>query len=122
MIKELRDGIDTHMSQPGVHRDEVKGRDIRKARRNAIMSYDQQVAFVQKASEFSEMLDKMLLDPVIRNQIEDHLEFTGEVGIHEADFSYNRREPLIKIYYELTDASMGIALTEYVAIQYLLSH
>ena len=122
MIKEMREGIVAYAGQPGFSIDEVKGRDIRRSQRNALMNYDAEEAFVQEASEFREMLDEMLLDPVIRNQINDHLEFTGKVWQHESGFAYRTGEPLMKVYHQFTDASMGIALTEHVAIEYILHH
>ena len=68
------------------------------------------------------MLFEMVKDPVTRNQIEDHLEFTGSVWPHEYGVRDVVNDPLAKNYYKLSDASKGIVLSEYVAISYLLHH
>lgn len=122
MVDEMQDAIEAYLGQPGVYRDEPIGRVIRRSGRNAMMNYDKEMAFIKDALVFRDMLDMMLLDPVIRNQIDDHLEFTGKVGQHEVVYSYRNGEPLVKMYYKLTDVSVGIALTEYVAIEYILHH
>ncbi len=57
-----------------------------------------------------------------RSQIDDHLEFTGKVWPYEYGVKDVVDDPLMKNYYKLTDASKGIALSEYVAIAYLMHH
>ena len=122
LIKDMQDGIREAVDQPGVSIAEVRGKDIRRSKWNALLDYEMEEAFLRESLKFREMLDEMLLDPVIRSQIDDHLEFTGKVWHHEVGIRYNVGEPLMKIYFKLTDASIGIALTEYVAIEYILHH
>jgi len=122
MIGEMKAGIVAFEGQTDVSLEKLKGKELRRSRLNALKNYDAEEAFVHEAKAFEATLENMLLDPVIRNQIRDHLDFTGEPDMVEPGIRYHPGEPLIKFYHELTDASMGIALTEYVAIEYILQH
>ena len=122
MIGEMKAGIVAFEGQTDVSLEKLKGKELRRSRLNALKNYDAEEAFVREAKAFEATLENMLLDPVIRNQIRDHLDFTGEPDMVEPGIRYHPGEPLIKFYHKLTDASMGIALTEYVAIEYILQH
>jgi hypothetical protein len=75
-----------------------------------------------ESRKFKELLDEVVKDPVARAQIDDHLEFTGEVWQLEFGGSAVTNAPLMKNYYKNGDAAKGIALSEYTAIAYLLHH
>lgn len=122
MITEMQEGLMDFVNQPGSSINEVKGKDNRGAGRAAILEDGNGKAFVLEAKKFREMLMEYVNDPVTRNQIEDHLEFTSEVWFHEFGPRQIMNSPLMKNYYKNTDASKGIALSEYVAISYLLHH
>ena len=66
------------------------------------------------------MLLELIKDPVAKSQVEDHLEFTSKIWPYEYGVKDVSDDPLMKNYFKLTDASKGIALSEYVAIAYLL--
>jgi hypothetical protein len=122
MIDDMKHGIVALFDLTEASLDEFKGKEFRRSRVNALKNYDAEQAFVQEAKAFESMLETMLLDPVVRNQIRDHLEFIEDPDIQESSIRYNPSEPMSKFYHQLTDASLGIALTEYVAIDYMLDH
>jgi len=76
--------------------------------------------FALEAEKFVAMLTDIIKDPPTQSQIADHLEFTGDVWPYEYSIKDVVNDPLMKNYYKLSDASKGIALSEYVAISYLL--
>jgi hypothetical protein len=122
MIQEMKESLLALADQPGVPIEEVKVKDKRRNRWESRSAFEKEQEFMLEARQFREMLNEMLLDPVVRGQIEDHLEFTGKVWGEEFGIRISRSEPLMQSYYKLTDISMGIALTECVAIQYILEH
>ena len=83
---------------------------------------DAESDFLRNAGEFSSMLDEMLLDPVLRIQIDGHLDFTRKIW----KLTYGGRlftgEPLVMNYYMVSRISREVALAEYVSIQYILEH
>ncbi len=120
MVDALLESLLESVDQPGASIQEVKGKDIR--RRGSSMDYDKEAEFIRMAMGFREMLDEMLLDPVIRCQIEDHLEFTKKTWPYEFGERFVRGEPFIYNYYMLTKISKSIKLTEFIAIQYIINH
>ncbi|MCK5135173.1 MAG: hypothetical protein KAR19_05240 [Bacteroidales bacterium] len=122
MIAEMQEGMIAHIKQPGVSIEQVRRIDNRGAGREAIVDTGSGGEFAQAAIGYREMLEEMINDPVTLSQIEDHLEFTGKVWPHEYGARDVANGPLMKNYYKLTDASKGIALSEYVTISYLLHH
>jgi hypothetical protein len=122
ILDELRESLLESVDQPGASIRDVKGKDIRRKGWDQTMDYDKEAEFARKALLFKEMLDEMLLDPVIRSQIDDHLEFTKKVWPYEFGAKFVVGEPFIISYHMLTKISKGIALTEYVAIDYILQH
>jgi hypothetical protein len=122
MVSDLKGVLLESVGQPGVPIGEVKGKDIKRRKWDARADKDREMAFAIKAAEFKDMLDEMLLDPVTRSQISDHLEFTGKVWPYESGTKFTIGEPMMKSYYKLTDISKGVALTEFVAIEYILNH
>lgn len=120
MVNEMQEGMKSFVRQPGVPIEELKWVDIRGSGREAIIDNGHGYNFVLEASKYKAMLNELILDPAVRNQIEDHLEFTSKVWYHEFGPSDIVEAPLMKNYFKNTDASKGIALSEYVAIDYLL--
>ena len=122
VIDEMRESLLESVGQPGASIQEVKVKDRRRRGWDPGLDYDQEEAFVKSAKQFKGMLDEMLLDPVIRSQIDDHLAFTKKVWPYEFGTRFVVGNPLIINYYMLSKMSKGIALTEYVAITYLMHH
>jgi hypothetical protein len=120
MIDAMQEGLLSYVDQPGVSIDEVKAKDNRWAGREAIVEHGNGREFGLEAQKFREMLFDWVNDPVTRGQVEDHLEFTGKVWPHEYGIKEVVNDPLVKNFYKLSDASKGIALSEYVAIADLL--
>ncbi len=120
MIRAMQDGMITFMEEPGRSIGEVIGLDNRAAGREAILEHGDGRAFDLAARKYRELLEELVKDPVIWSQIEDHLEFTGRVWLIEFESDDVANGPLIKNYYKLSDASKGIALSEYVAITTLM--
>jgi hypothetical protein len=122
LIDEMQKGMLVYLDQAGVPIDKVKGKDNIWAGREAIVKQDRGRFFSLESIKFRKLLFELVKDPVTQGQIEDHLEFTGSVYPHEYSIKDVGNDPLMKNYYKLTDASKGIALSEYVAISYLLHH
>ncbi len=122
MISEMQEGMMAYVDQPGATITEVNGKDNRRAGREAIVEHGNGREFALEAKQFREMLFELIKDPVALSQIEDHLEFTGTVFPKEYGIKDVANDPLIRTYYYLTDASKGIALSEFVAIDYLMHH
>jgi len=120
MVNGMQEGMITFVGQPGVSIEEVKGKDNRQAGREAMLELGEGVAFITEAKQYAAMLDELVKDPLTRNQVEDHLEFTTLVWDYEHGYSGVEDSPLMKNYYKNTDAAKGIALAEYTAIAYLL--
>ncbi|MBN1132851.1 MAG: hypothetical protein JXR52_09840 [Bacteroidales bacterium] len=120
MITMMKEGMITFVEQPGMPINKIRDIDNRGAGREAIVDSGLGREFETESRDFREMLKVLVRDPVIMAQIEDHLEFTGKVWPYEHGTSNIVNDPLMKNYYKLTDASKGIALSEYVAIDYLL--
>ncbi len=120
MIRVMQEGMMVHVDEPGVSITEVNAKDNRGAGREAILDSGNGREFSLEARKFREMLFEEVKDPVVKSQIEDHLEFTGNVWLHEYGILDVANDPLVKNYYKLSDASKAIALSEFVAIAYLL--
>ncbi len=120
ILDELRESLLASVDQPGASIQDVEGKDIRRKGWDQTMDYDKEAEFARKALLFREMLDEMLLDPVIRSQIDNHLEFTKKIWAYEFGERFAVGKPFIIYYHMLTKISKGIALAEYVAIAYLL--
>ena len=120
LIDEMKDGMLSYVKQAGARVEDIRNIDNRNAGRNAIYNSGKGREFTMVATEYKEMLEELIKDPVTSSQIEDHLEFAGKVWSFEYGSSDIKNAPFIKSYYKLTDASKGIALSEYVAISSLL--
>jgi hypothetical protein len=119
-IKEMQDGMKAFVRQPGVPISELDWIDNKNAGREAIIEEGKGRDFMREARKYKKILDEMIEDPVTLSQIEDHLEFVGDIWYHEFPPGMVVESPLMKNYYKNSDASKGIALSEYVAISYLL--
>ena len=74
---------------------------------------------MNKSAEYRELLAEVVEDPVTRAQIADHLEYITKTWYNEWGPKEVLYDPVIKIYYKHTDVSLGIALSENAAIEYL---
>ncbi len=123
MVAEMQEGMIAFVKQPGASIEELNAIDNRGAGREVIVDTGSGREFARAAIGYREMLEEIINnDPVTLSQIGDHLEFTGKVWPHEYGVKNVANDPLMKNYYKLTDASKGIALSEYVTISYLLHH
>jgi len=120
LIDEMKDGMLSYVKQPGVRVKDISKIDNRNAGRNAVYNSGKGMEFATVATEYKEMLEGLVEDPVMIIQIEDHLDFINKIGLLEFGFGDFRNDPFMKSYYKLTYASKGIALSEYVAISSLL--
>ena len=120
MVDEMKDGLLSFVNQAGVPVENVRYIDNRGAGRDAILNNGKGKKFAMVSREYKEMLDELIKDPVTSSQIDDHLEFAGNVWSFEYGLHEIKKDPLMKNYYKLTDASKGIALSEYIAISTLL--
>jgi hypothetical protein len=120
MLTVLQEGMINFVDKPGVSIEQVKGKDNKQAGRVAILEHGEGKAFIMGAKKYAAMLGELVKDPVVISQIEDHLEFTANVWEVEHGYKGVVDSPMIKNYFKNTDAAKGIALAEYVAINYLL--
>lgn len=121
MIDEMLDELLISVNQENISLENLKKLDHEGAGRDIIVYSGWARDFITRARDYQAMLLEIIDDPVARNQVQDHLEFTGTVWYMEwgpRDVIY---DPLIIIYYKHTDVSKGIALAEYVAADYLLN-
>ncbi len=121
-ILSMQDGMKDYLNQPGAPLEQIKGKDNKQVGRAAILDTGKGVEFMQTSIKFHELLKGYVDDPMVLNQIEDHLEFTSKYWPYEFGADHVRSQSFMKIYYKNTDVSKGVALAEYVAIDYLLKH
>ncbi len=120
MISEMQEGMKVFVNEPGIAIADLADKDNRGAGREAIVDNGSGHNFAVESKKFREMLMELIKDPVSKSQVEDHLEFTSKVWSFEYGVKDVSDVPLVKNYYKLSDASKGIALSEYVSIAYLL--
>ena len=108
------------VNQAGVPIQNVKGKDVRWKGWWDNRVSDLESEFIREARVLRNMLDEMLDDPVVRAQIYDHMQFTRNIWPYEFGAKILVGEPLVVNYLMLVNISKGIALSEYVAVQYLL--
>ncbi len=116
MLKELLASI----NEPGASLENIRKTDHEGSGREVIVDSGWARKFITASREYKDMLMEAVDDPVVRNQIEDHLEFTGNIWHMEYGLNEVVNDPVIRLYFKHTDASKGIALSEYVAINYLM--
>ncbi len=120
MIAEMQEGMKVFVNESGTPIADLMAKDNRGAGREAIVDNGSGHNFAVESKKLREMLLELIKDPVTKTQVEDHLEFTSKVMPFEYGVKDVENDPLIKNYFKLTDASKGIALSEYVSIAYLL--
>jgi len=120
MILDMQDGMKAHVREAATPISELAAKDNKQAGRAAILEHGEGKAFIIASKSYKEMLLELVKDPVTQSQIEDHLEYATVVWDFEHGHDGVADSPLMKNYYKNTDASKGIALSEYVAIAYLL--
>ncbi len=122
MVTGLQDGLKTFVNEPGVPIGNLAAKDNKGAGREAMLENGNNGTFILEAKKYKELLDEVVKDPVTRSQIGDHLDFIGIIFEYEHGPRGVADSPLVKNYYKNTEASKGVALSEYVAIAYLLHH
>lgn len=120
MFQAMQDDIKAYVDEAGVATAELEHLDNTRIGRAVIVDNGTGWNIMLESRKFKELLDEVVKDPVARSQIDDHLEFAGEVWQLEFGGSAVTNAPLIKNYYKNGDAAKGIALSEYVAIASLL--
>ena len=120
LVDEMKDGMLSYVKQAGARVEDIRKIDNRNAGRNAVYNSGKGREFTTVATEYKEMLEGVVEDPVTMSQIEDHLDFISKIWSLEFGSGDFRNAPFMKSYYKLTYASKGIALSEYVAISSLL--
>jgi len=120
MIKEMLEEMFVTIKEPGIGIEDLQKADKMGVGRHVIVDNGWARKFITAAREYHDMLHLLIQDPVVLAQIDDHLQFTGKVWYNEWGYKEVINDPVIKIYYKHTDVSLGIALSEYVAMKYLL--
>jgi hypothetical protein len=120
MIDEMLGNLLASVGQEGSSLEELKKIDYEGAGKDVIVKSGWERDFITSARDFEKNLYDIVDDPVVRHQIQDHLEFAGSIWFMEFGPEEVIYDPVIKIYYKHTDVSKGIALAEYVAINALL--
>ena len=121
MVGTMQEGLKEYVDQQGIATSEMTGMENIRAGRDVVVDSGLGWEFVQGAREFREMLHGLVSDPVILSQIDDHLHLTGSVGTMEYGGADVTSSPMIRVYYMNGAAAKGIALSEYVALEYLLN-
>ena len=120
MMEEMQEGLKAFVGQPGVETAGITERENIRAGRQVVADSGTGWAFVQGARDFRDMLGKLIQDPVVMSQIDDHLHLIRPAGSMEYNGADVMNSPMIRVYYMNGAAAKGIALSEYVAITYLL--
>ncbi len=120
MIKDMQNEMLVYVKQEGTAVGDLNHIDNRGAGREAIVENGKGGNFARASLKYRIMLDELIENPIAQSQIFDHLDFTGNVWNYEYGINDVKHDPLMKNYFKLSDASIGIALSEYVAISYLL--
>ena len=120
MIDNMIEDLLTSINESGASLEEVRNIDREDVGRDVIYYSGWGRDFIASAREYKQKLMDIIDDPVVENQIQDHLEFTGDVWFMEFGPSQVLSDPVIKIWYKHTDVLKGIKLAEYVAINYLM--
>jgi len=120
MIKDMQNEMLVYVKQEGITVSNLDHIDNKGAGREVIVGSGKGGNFARATVEYRLMLDELIKDPIAAVQISDHLEFTGNVWKYEYGVRDVQQDPLMKNYFKLTDASLGIALSEYIAIANLM--
>ena len=120
MIDEMLEEMKVMIKEPGVDIADLKKVDKPGIGRDVIVDNGWAKKFISAAREYHEFLRSIIDDQAVVAQIDDHLQFTGKVAYNEWGYIDVIYDPVIKIYYKHTDVALGIALSEYVALNYLL--
>ena len=121
MVETMQDEMKAFVSQPDVATAALKEMDNNRAGREIVLDSGAGKEFMISARSFRELLREIIDDPVAMSQIDDFLRFTTAVGGLEFNGSDVAGSPMMRVYYMNASAARGIALSEYVAISYLLN-
>ena len=119
MIDEMLEEMLVSIKEPGISLADLQKVDKTGVGRDVIVDNGWARRFMKKSAEYRELLAEVVEDPVTRAQIADHLEYVTKTWYNEWGPKEVLYDPVIKIYYKHTDVSLGIALSENAAIEYL---
>lgn len=119
MIDDMLEEMLQAIKEPGINLETMEKIDMSGVGRKVILESGWARKFMKLSGEYQQYLMGLIADPVTKNQIEDHLEYNGDVWYYEWGPDEVINDPVIKIFYKHSDVSKGIALSEYVAISYL---
>lgn len=120
MINVIQDGLKEFVGQPGVETAEITAMDNRRAGREIVAESGLGWEYVLGSRDFRAMLGEIIEDPVTMSQIDSHLHLSSTIGTVEYGGADVTESPMIRVYYVNSAAAKGVALSEFVAIQYLL--
>ncbi len=121
MIDNMLEEMMIAIKEPGVGLEDMRKGDRTGAGRKVIIDSGWARSFMNASEEFLTMLSGLLNDPVVLAQIEDHMEYTGKIWFNEWGYEEVIYDPAITIYYKHTEVAKGIALSEFVTMDYLLN-
>jgi hypothetical protein len=121
MIDDMLEEMLVAVKEPGIGLEDLQKIDKTGVGREVIVDNGWARRFINDSRDYLSMLSEMIDDPVSLAQIEDHLEYTSDVWYNEWGYKEVIYDPVIKIYFKHTDVAKGIALSEYVVLDYLLN-
>ncbi|GEM_PF-863814 len=121
MIDNMLEEMMIALKEPGMGLEDMQRGDRTGAGRKVIIDNGWGRSFMNDSRDYLSMLSDLINDPVVLAQIEDHMEYTGKIWYNEWGYDKVIDDPAITIYYKHTEVAKGIALSEYVAVDYLLN-
>lgn len=121
MIDNMLEEMMIAIKEPGIGLEDMRKGDRTGAGRKVIIDNGWGRSFMNDSRDYLSMLSDLIKDPVVLAQIEDHMEYTGKIWYNEWGYDEVIYDPAITIYYKHTEVAKGIALSEYVAVDYLLN-
>ncbi|MGW8317580.1 MAG: GldL-related protein [Bacteroidales bacterium] len=120
LMAEMQEDLKAYVGQPGVETVGITELENTRAGREVVADSGLGWEFVESSRDFRKMLAEIIRDPVIMSQIDDHLHLIRPAGSLEYNGADVTDSPMIRVYFMNGSAAKGIALSEYVAINYLL--
>lgn len=122
MVARMRGSLLESVGQSGAGIGDMERKDIRMKGWIASKDYDFESEFMLETLKFKALLDQMFMDPLLRAQLDDHLAFAAELWPYEFGARFVVGAPFIINYHMLAKVSKGLALSEYLAVEYLVTH
>ena len=121
-LDAIREMLLSAVNQTGTSIDQVAGKDRTKKLWIDDDIFVAEDEFLSEARAFLTMIEDMLLDPVLRVQIDGYMDFTRKIWKYTNGDHFSTGEPLVVNYYLISRISREVALAEYVSIQYIVEH